>query len=139
MDFGLYCLMCLLQILPSLLMQDLQKNENLTFQLRYLIVLMDGRGNCNIVLYGSIKSRRVTETVCAAELRAMAQGFDVDSTIRHAMNNIFGRTVLMKLYTDSWKLFDCLTNNSLTTEERLLIDLRILRHGYDLRVLTKVF
>lgn len=114
-------------------------NKDLSSQLGYVIILMDGKRNSNIVHYGSIKSRRVTRSVLAAELFAMTHGFDVASTIRLTVNDVFGRVIPMKFYTDSKSLFDCLTNINSTAEKRLLIDLRMLRQCYERREITEVF
>lgn len=115
---------------------DLKKY--LTSQLGFLITLMDDKGNSTIVHYGSVKSKCVRKSVLAAQLFAMTHEFDVSSTICLAVNDIFGRIVSMKFYTDSRSLFDCLTNINSTTEKRLLIDVRMLEQSYERRKTKKV-
>lgn len=100
---------------------------------------MDGDGSSNNVHYSSKKSRRVTKSVLAAELFAMTHRFDVASTILLFMNDISGKIIWMKFYTDSWSLFDCLTNICSTSEKRLHIDLRMLRESYERHETTEMF
>lgn len=114
-------------------------NKDMTSQLGYVMVLMDDKNNANNVHYGSTKSKRITRSVLAAELFAMVQGFDVCSTIRIAINEMFDRSVPLNIYTDSRSLFDCQTNINRTTEKRLLIDLCMLRESYERREISEVF
>lgn len=83
-------------------------NNDSTSQLGFLILLVDVNGNCNVLHFGSIKSRRMTRSVLAAERFSLVQGSDVGSTIRLDVDNIFGRIVPIKFCTDSKSLFDCL-------------------------------
>lgn len=89
-------------------------NNNMTSQLGFIMVLMDKDMNANIIHYGSVKSKRVTRSVLAAEIFAMVQGFDVSSTMCLALNDMFGNLIPFKIYTDSRSLFDCLTNINCT-------------------------
>lgn len=73
------------------------------------MVLMDGKPNSNIVHYGSMKSKRVTKTVLSAELYAMVLRFDIRSTSRLSVKDIFNKKVPFYAYTDSWSLYYCLT------------------------------
>lgn len=113
-------------------------NKDLTSQLGFILCLMDGKNKCNIVHYGSSKSKRVTRSVLSAELYSMSYGFDSTSLIRHTLELFLGRTIKLKLLTDSKCLFDALTSLNTTTEKRLLIDLNILRQSYERREITEV-
>lgn len=103
------------------------------------MVMMDKDKRENVIHYGSLKSKRITRSVLAAELFAMVHGFDVSSTIRLAINDVFGRIVPLHVYTDSRSLFDCLSKVSRTAEKRLLIDLSMLRQSYERREITEAF
>ena len=103
------------------------------------MTLMDKHGRANVLHYGSLKSKRITRSVLAAELFAMVHGFDVSSTIRLAFNAMLDRVIPLHVYTDSRSLYDCLTRINHTTEKRLLIDLRMLRQSYERREITEVF
>ena len=107
-------------------------------QLGFVTVLMDKNFNANIVHYGSSKSKRVTRSVLSAELYAMMYGFDTSSVILHTLRSFLGKSIPLRLYTDSKCLFDSLTRLNSTTEKRLLIDLSLLREAYELREITEV-
>lgn len=113
-------------------------NPDSSSQLGFIITLIDTHDHANIIHYGSIKSKRVTRSVLAAELFAMVHGFDVSSTIRLALNDMLDRVIPLRVYTDSRSLYDCLTRINQTAEKRLLIDLRMLRQSYERREITEV-
>lgn len=113
-------------------------NSDLTSQLGYIIALTDSSRNANIIHYTSVKSKRVTRSVLAAELFAAVNAFDCASTLRVTLNDIFGLVVPLVIYTDSKSLFDSITGLNSTTEKRLLIDLFILRQNYELRELSDI-
>lgn len=114
-------------------------NKDKTSQLGYVITLMDGNSNANIIHYGSCKAKRVARSVLSAELLAIILSFDIASTIRIAVNDIFGKQVPMQLFTDSRCLYDCLVSLGSTTEKRMLIDLQILRQAYERREICEFF
>lgn len=107
-------------------------------QLGYVISLRDRDGNTNILHYSNIKSKRVTQSVLAAQLFAEAHAIDYAATLRMTINDIFGKTVPLTFYTDSKSLYDGIVGMNATFEKRLLIDLRILRESYKLRELTNI-
>lgn len=103
------------------------------------MTLMDGQCKANIVHYGSTKLKFITRSVLAAELFALVHWFDVSSTIRLAVNDLFDIIIPLHIYTDSSSLFDSLTKLVKTTEKRLLIDLRIIRQCYERREISELF
>lgn len=113
-------------------------NADMSSQLGFVIALADKFNRANILHYSSVKSKRVTRSVLASELFAAVLAFDHASTIRLALNKIFGRLIPHILYTDSKSLYDSLVGINSTTEKRLLIDLCMLRQAYELRELTEV-
>ena len=75
----------------------------------------------------------------AAELYAMAYGFDVASALKSTIDDIFGRQIPLNIYTDSRSLYDSLVALNSTTEKRLLIDLQLLRQLYKRREITEIY
>ena len=114
-------------------------NPGLSSQLGYLITLRDERGVTNVIHYGSVKSKRVTRSVLAAELYAMILGFDVSAVIQRTITDFLGKHVPLHLYTDSKSLYDSLTTLNATSEKRLLIDLALLRESYETREIDAVY
>lgn len=113
-------------------------NKDLSSQLGFVVALVDADGNANIIHYSTVKSRRVTRSVLAAELYALAAGFDSAASFRPALNDIVGKEVPLVAYTDSKSLYDALTSINATTEKRLLIDLQVIRQAYEYREITEV-
>lgn len=99
---------------------------------------MDNHNRANIVHHGSGKPKRVTRSGLTSELFAMVNGFEVCSTMRISLNKMFGKIIPLKIYTDSWTLYDCMTNINRIKERRLLIDLCMLRESYERRKINEV-
>ena len=57
-------------------------NKDLSSQIGYVIAITDRNGSANIVHWSSIKCKRVTRSVLASELYALAYGFDIGATIK---------------------------------------------------------
>lgn len=57
-------------------------NDDLSTKLGFMMSIIDGNNPKNIIHCGSLKFKRVTRSVLAAELIAFLHGFDVASTIR---------------------------------------------------------
>lgn len=114
-------------------------NPDSSSPLGFIVTIMGIHGKANVIHYGSLKYKRVTRSVLAAELFAMVHGFDVASTIRLTLNAMMDRVIPLNVYTDSRSLYDCLLRINQTTDKRLLIDLRMLRPSYESREITEVF
>ena len=57
-------------------------NKDFSSQIGYILVLADITNKVNIVYWSSIKYKRVTRSVLASELYAMAHGFDIGAAIK---------------------------------------------------------
>ena len=113
-------------------------NMDLSSQLGFVTTLGDEEGNANVIHYGTSKSKRVTRSVLAVELYAMAVGFDVASAARPTIAEIMGRDVPLVVYTDSKSLYDALRTINTTMEKRLLFDLQVIRQAYEHQEITEV-
>lgn len=107
-------------------------NEDLTSQHGFLICLADGKSNANIVHYSSLKSKRITRRVLAAELCALIHEFDSASPICKPIFLMFDRIVSLSVCIDLKSLFDAIVGIHPTTEKRLLIDLSLLREAFEM-------
>lgn len=99
--------------------------------LRFTITLMDTQNHFNIVHYGSIKSKRITRRVLAAELFSTVHGFDTSSRNGFTLKDILDRFIPVRVYTDSRSLYDCLTRINQPAEKYLLIYLRMPSKSYE--------
>lgn len=107
-------------------------------QLGFVILLSDKFHNANIPHCASIRSKRVTRSMLAADLSAAVMVYDYASTLKVAMNAIFGRILPLALYADSRSLHDVIVRMNMTTEKRQLIDLCLLRQSCEVRDLPDV-
>ena len=96
----------------------------------------------NIIHWSSTKCKRVTRSVVALEIYAMAHGVDIAVAIVGTLDMITERMGLAKVpivaCTDSRSLYDCLVKLGTTKEKRLMIDIMALREAYERGDLTDV-
>lgn len=80
----------------------------------------------------------MTRSVLAPEVFAVVHAFDYASTLRATISDMFGRSILITVYTDSKSLYDTLTGINATSEKRWLFDLAILREAYELHEIAEI-
>lgn len=113
-------------------------NKDMSSQVGYVIVLADATGKANIIHWSSTKCKRITRSVLASELYAMAYGFDIATALKGTIDQILQTQVPLILYTDSKSLYDCLVKLGTTTEKRLMVDVMCLRQAYERRQIMEV-
>lgn len=114
-------------------------NQDLSSQIGFVIVLTDRKQAANIIHWSSVKCKRVTRSVLASELYALALGFDIAAAIKSTIQGILHLQHLpLVLCTDSKSLYDCLVKLGTTQEKRLMIDLMCLRQSYERREITEI-
>jgi len=104
--------------------------SDLSSQTGFVIALVDGNDNANIIHYGSKKCRRVTRSVMAAEILALVTGFDHAFIVKHAILELLDISVPIDAFIDSRTTFNCVAKNASTIEKRLQIDVAALRESY---------
>jgi hypothetical protein len=112
-------------------------NRDLFSQIDYVICLTNSK-HVNIVHWSSIKCKRVTRNVLAAELYALAHDFDLDVALKATLSAILDRFVSLILCTDSKSLYDCLIKLDTTQRKSFMIDVMSLRQSYERRKITKI-
>jgi hypothetical protein len=112
-------------------------NSDLFSQIGYVICLADAT-HANILHWSSIKCKRVTRSVLAAELFAMVHGFDVESVLKSILIKMLVIDIFLILVTDSKSLYDCLVRLGIIVEKRLMVDVMALRQFYERREITEV-
>src|SRR6266480_5240874 len=113
-------------------------NKDLSSQIGFVIVLADRNNQANVIHWSSIKCKRITRSVLAAELYAMAHSFDKGMVIKITIKKILSRSIPLIICTDSKSLYDCLVKLGTTNEKRLMIDLLCLRQSYERREIAEV-
>ncbi|KAF1357348.1 hypothetical protein EJ07DRAFT_117036 [Lizonia empirigonia] len=98
----------------------------------------------NLLHWSSTKCKRVTRSVLASEIYAMAHGVDMAVAIGGTISRIVKRLtpainrVPIVVCTDSRSLYDCLVRLGTTKEKRLMIDIMALREAYERGDVTDV-
>ena len=113
-------------------------NRDLSSQIGFVICLIDASNTANILHWSSIKCKRVTRSVLASELYAMAHGFDIGAVLKATLFRVLQYDVPMVICTDSKSLYESLVKLSTTNEKRLIIDIMSLRQSYERREITEV-
>jgi hypothetical protein len=115
-------------------------NKDLTSQISFVIVLADAAGNANIIHWSSIKCKRVTQSILAAELYAMTHRFDAAAAIKLTITELLHllEPLPLTICTDSKSLYECLVKLSTTQEKRLMIDLMCLRQSYERHKIAEI-
>jgi hypothetical protein len=114
-------------------------NRDLSSQIGFVIVLTDRNQSANIVHWSSIKCKRITRSVLASELYALAHGFDIGVAIKTTIQNILqSKQLPLVLCTDSKSLYECLVKLGTTQEKRLIVDLICLRQSYERREIAEI-
>src|SRR6266536_1720458 len=113
-------------------------NKDLSSQIGFVIVLMDQNWTVNIIHWSSIKCKRVTRSVLASELYALAYGFDIRAAIKSTIEKILHTILLLVLCTDLKSLYDCLVKLGTTQEKRLMVDLMCLQQSYKRQEIAKI-
>jgi hypothetical protein len=112
-------------------------NRDLFSQIDYVICLTNSK-YVNIVHWSSIKCKRVTRSVLAVELYALAHHFDLDAALKATLSAILDRFVSLILCTNFKSLYDCLIKLDTTQKKRLMINVMSLRQSYERRKITKI-
>jgi hypothetical protein len=94
--------------------------------------------NANIVTWSSIKCKRVTRSILASELFAMAHGFDSSAVIKATAELITQSTIPLVIATDSRSIYECLVKLGTTQEKRLMVDLMCIRQSYERRSISEI-
>lgn len=113
-------------------------NGDCSSQIGFVIVLVDEENNANILHYSSTKCKRVTRSVLASELYAMAHGFDHGCVIKTSLEKMLGRKIPLLIATDSNSLYECLVKLGTTVEKRLMVDIMCLRQAYERRLISEI-
>ena len=111
--------------------------EGMKSQLGYVIAMVDDKGRCNIIHYGSNKCRRIARSVMAAEVMALVLGYDVAFVVKDLVEEILGREIKLEVMIDSRTVFNVIAKDGQTVEKRLQIDVLALRQSYDVGELEK--
>ncbi|KHJ32521.1 hypothetical protein EV44_g3645 [Erysiphe necator] len=81
-------------------------NNDMSSQIRYVIVMVDDNNTANLLHWSSIKCKLITRSVLASELYAMVHGFDMGIAIKTTICAMLGRQIPLYLCTDSQSLYD---------------------------------
>ncbi|KAI0997433.1 hypothetical protein K3495_g10752 [Podosphaera aphanis] len=117
-------------------------NNDMSSQIGFVIVLANEEAENdsftitgNVVHWSSTKCKRITRSVLASEIYAMANGVDMAISINTTINKIVAQlgepAISLVVCTDSFSLYECLVKLGTTKEKRLMIDIMALRQAYE--------
>jgi hypothetical protein len=106
-------------------------NRDLSFQIGYILVLVDRTGYANIIYWFSTKCKRVTRSVLALELYSIAYGFNIGALVKSIINRALEMELLLVVCTDLKSLYKCLIKLGTTREKRLIINVIYLCQAYE--------
>jgi hypothetical protein len=112
-------------------------NRDLFSQIDYVICLTNSK-HVNIIYWLSIKCKRVTRSVLAAELYALAHDFDLDAAFKATLSAILDHFVSLIFCIDSKSLYDYLIKFDTTQKKRFMISVMSLWQLYERRKITKI-
>lgn len=104
--------------------------EDYRSQMGYIVAMVDGKNNANIVAFASKKGRRVTRSVLASELFALVEGYDVAQSLASQIGEVLGRQVNVHCDVDSRTLFNVLTRLGSVSEKRLMPEVADVREEH---------
>ena len=113
-------------------------NKDLLSQIGYILVLTDLSNKVNIVHWSSVKCKRVTRSVLASKLYAIAYSFDIGAVIKATVKLQLNISLPLTLCTDSKLIYKCFIKLGTTQEKRLMIDVMCLCQSYKRCEIAKV-
>ena len=102
------------------------------------LVLRDLLNKVNIVYQSSVKCKRITRSILAFKLYAIAHGFDISAVIKTTVKLQLNISLLLILYTNFKLIYKCLIKLGTIQEKRFIIDVICLRQSYKRREIAKV-
>ena len=76
------------------------------------------------------KSKRVSSSVLGGETMAFADAFDMKFAIKNDMELMITQPLPIVMLTDSLSLFEVITKSTITTEKRLMIEIKVVKDSY---------
>lgn len=113
-------------------------NRDYSTQLGYIVMLCDKYNKAHMLDFESRKCKRITRSVMGGEVYAFTEGFDCSFLLRHDLQRLYGKLILLQIRTDSKQMFDVITKASSTTERRLMIDIAAARQAYELEEISNI-
>ena len=102
-------------------------NFDRSSQLGYIIFLADSNGNCQPLFWSSHKSKLVSRSVLGCETMASADAFDMAFAMKNNLRRMTSLDIPIMMLTDSLSLFDVITKAKITSEKRLIIDVKVVK------------
>jgi hypothetical protein len=109
-------------------------HRDLFSQIDYVICWTNST-HVNIVHWSSIKCKRVTRNVFAAELYALTHDFDLDVAFKATLFTILDRFVSLIYCINSKSLYDYLIKFDTTQKKCFMINVMSLRQSYERRIM----
>ena len=99
-------------------------------QLGYIIFLADDKDKCQLLFWSSHKSKRVSRSVLGCETMAFADAFDMAFAMKNDICKMKSLDIPIVMLADSLSLFDVITKAKITSERRVMIDVKVDKDAY---------
>ena len=125
-------------------------NKDLSLQISFIILLVNkitaARSfiiTSNIIYQSLTKYKRVTYSVLASEIYAIANSINIGITINTIVNIVLAKlsitNIPLIIYTNSLLLYECLVKLSTIKEKQLIINIMSLRQVYKQQEVFKIY
>ena len=98
-------------------------NKDFLLQIGYILVLVDLLNKVNIVYWSLVKCKRITKSVLAFKLYAIAHHFNISTVIKAIVELQLNISLLLILYTDFKLIYKYLIKLRTIQEKRLIINI----------------
>lgn len=99
---------------------------------------MDKNNDVALIDFSSGKFKRALRYVLGAGTFALADACNTAIVIQHELKNIIGRSLKIKILTDSETFFNAIIRNASTIKRRLIIDVKAAREAYNCVIVEDV-
>lgn len=117
---------------------DFANFDDIETQFGLIIFLSDDTGNANWLIYLSYKCLCVVLSVLAGEIYAFSDLFDAVYVIKHDQQVIFNHHISLAILKDLESLFKVIVKSNVTTEKRLIINIKATREAYGRHEITNI-
>lgn len=105
-------------------------NDDMSSQVKYIIILFDKNSTCSVLDFSSCKSRPVVRSIMEAVLYAITDAFYSVRLILAGLSCANEKRIQVRMSNDSKQVIEVLTRGKRPTEKRMAIDTTAILETY---------
>lgn len=113
-------------------------NRNLSFQIDYVVCLIDAIDKINILHWSFVKCKRMIRNIFVFELYVMIHEFDIAAMLKATLKKMLQFDILLMICIDSKSFYDCFVKLKIIQKKRLMIDVMSFRQLYKRRKIIEM-